>query len=133
MRALDLALDLASVHGAAVTLLHVTPTRDIPEGLKRFAQVEHIEGGAEWLYDRTVGERILEEAEQRAGTRRPEDLRVSVTAGDAADCICSSARSSGCDAIVMGSRGLGELSGVLMGSVSRKVAHAAPCTVITIR
>nr|WP_231613761.1 universal stress protein [Halomonas sp. BC04] len=36
------------------------------------------------------------------------------------------------DAIVMGSRGVSELKGLLVGSVSHKVMHSAPCTVITV-
>lgn len=132
LKALDIALDLVGDGGGKLTLLHVTPSRDIPQALRRFAEVEHMEGGAEWLYDRTVGERILQDAEQRAGERRPADIAVSVLCGDPADTICNSARSAGCDAVVMGSRGLSELGGLVLGSVSRKVAHGEPCTVIIV-
>lgn len=132
LKALDVALDLARVDNARITLLHVTPTRQIPDALRRFAEVEHIQGGAEWLYDKKVGERILEAAEARAGERRPSTVTVSVLCGDPAEAVCKAARSGGCDGIVMGSRGLTDFGGLLMGSVSRKVAHAAPCRVIVV-
>lgn len=36
------------------------------------------------------------------------------------------------DAIVMGSRGLSDMKGLMTGSVSHKVSHVAHCTVITL-
>ncbi len=40
---------------------------------------------------------------------------------------------AGADMIVIGSRGLGELKGLLVGSVSNKVAEHAKCSVLTVR
>lgn len=37
------------------------------------------------------------------------------------------------DTIVMGSRGLSDLGGLLLGSVSHKVSHLASCTCIVVR
>lgn len=37
------------------------------------------------------------------------------------------------DCVVMGSRGLSELQGLFLGSVSHKVANHAPCTCITVK
>ena len=37
------------------------------------------------------------------------------------------------DAIVMGSRGLSDIKGLFLGSVSHKVSHLAECTCITVK
>ena len=83
-KAFQLALDLAEHHGAEITLLHVTPTRDIPPALKRFAEVEHMENGGEWLYDKALGERMLAAAREKAAGRMPDKLHVSVHSGEPA-------------------------------------------------
>ncbi|WP_353981549.1 universal stress protein [Salinicola endophyticus] len=46
--------------------------------------------------------------------------------------IVAVAERLGVDAIVMGSRGLGQLQGLMMGSVSHKVTHLAPCRVLCV-
>ena len=52
---------------------------------------------------------------------------------DPAEDICTAAEVEKCDVIVMGARGVSDLQGVLMGSVSHKVLQKAPCPVLTVR
>lgn len=47
--------------------------------------------------------------------------------------IVEFAEHNGCDMIVVGSRGLGTVSGLLMGSVSAFVVHRAKCPVLVIK
>ena len=56
----------------------------------------------------------------------------SVAVGDPADTILKIAKRLQCDELVMGTRGLGSLKGLLLGSVTTKVLHLArmPVTVI---
>jgi nucleotide-binding universal stress UspA family protein len=43
------------------------------------------------------------------------------------------ARDRHVDMIFLGSRGLGDAKGLLMGSVSHKVAHLAECTCVSVK
>jgi nucleotide-binding universal stress UspA family protein len=53
-----------------------------------------------------------------------------LTNGGAASAILEAAKAA--DLVVMGSRGLGGFSGLLLGSVSYQVAHHAPCPVVIV-
>lgn len=55
-----------------------------------------------------------------------------IAVGPAAETIADYAREHGCDQIVMGSRGMGAIAGVLLGSVAAKVLHLVdiPVTVV---
>jgi len=75
-----------------------------------------------------VIERATEAAREQGATR----VETMIGQGDPARTILSEARRRGVDAIVMGSRGLSDLKGFVVGSVSHKVAHAAECSVITV-
>jgi len=59
--------------------------------------------------------------------------RASIQEGDPADIIASLARRSRCGEIVMGTRGLGRISGLMLGSVATKVIHLATVPVTLIK
>jgi nucleotide-binding universal stress UspA family protein len=56
-----------------------------------------------------------------------------VLAGEVAQSIVSHAKDNGCRLIVMGTRGLGALAGLALGSVATKVLHLAPMPVMLVR
>lgn len=53
--------------------------------------------------------------------------------GDAADVLIEAAKETGADLIIVGTRGLGGAKRALLGSVSTKVVHNAPCDVLVVR
>jgi nucleotide-binding universal stress UspA family protein len=53
--------------------------------------------------------------------------------GDPADVIANQAKEGGADLIVVGTRGRNVAARVLLGSVSTKVVHEAPCDVLVVR
>ncbi len=66
----------------------------------------------------------------QAGVKKVES---TLERGDAAQAILEQAKKLGVDLIVLGSRGLGNVEGVLLGSVSHKVGQMAPCPCATVR
>jgi nucleotide-binding universal stress UspA family protein len=59
------------------------------------------------------------------------EVRSSIGRGSAAGVLLEAAR--GADLLVVGSRGLGGFAGLLLGSVSAKMASHAPCPVVIVR
>ena len=58
---------------------------------------------------------------------------VEMLEGPAARAILEVARTRRCDLIVMGSRGLTPFGAMLLGSVTMRVVHEAPCPVLLTR
>jgi nucleotide-binding universal stress UspA family protein len=61
------------------------------------------------------------------------DARTAAPVGDAADEIVRMAREAGADLIVLGARGLNPLKRLVLGSVSTKVLHQAPCDLLVVK
>jgi nucleotide-binding universal stress UspA family protein len=61
----------------------------------------------------------------------PYTLKVAI--GDPAQEILAHVQKEQIDLVVIGSRGLGTLQGVLIGSVSQKIAHLVPCPVLIVK
>jgi len=81
---------------------------------------------------RRKAEPILKETLEALGL--PEDrVRTEVQVGEPAEEIVDLARLDGYDLIVVGSRGLSPVKELLLGSVSHRVVHTAPCPVMVVR
>ncbi len=132
-RALEVACGLARAENKQLRLLHVVPNRDIPEGLKRFAEVEHIRDSPEHLYESGIAENILNTARDQASMAGAADVECSVEHGDATRGILEAASRGDVDTIVMGTRGLSDVQGLVLGSVAHKVSHGADCRVVTVK
>ncbi len=81
----------------------------------------------------TLGQRILDRAKAFLTKEGIADVRTFMEDGDPAKTILEIANRESADTIVMGHRGLGALQEVIVGGVSTKVGHLAPCTVITVK
>ncbi len=154
-----LAIDIASKYGAALVILSVIEGGALSEDAKRLAQQKGIdisavlagiditaaapEGApivlhAEYTLSTArvqaeLAEIIITEAKEHAASHGVERVRCLTEGGDPAGAILKVAENENTDLIVMGSRGLGALKSLLMGSVSQKVSHLAPCSCITVK
>ena len=133
-RAVDCATNLANKYGAELILLHVMASLGsarVPPELYELARIEHIEATEADMLKR-VAEEILQMAEERARGQGAKQVRTSIDVGHPAQAIIAHAKAEGADLIMMGRRGLGSASGLLMGSVSQKVAHLSECACMTV-
>jgi nucleotide-binding universal stress UspA family protein len=125
-RAIDLAADLAKTTNRP--LLIMTVGTSTGEDVRKLAQAEG--GLAEAL--ELISRQTLQSARERARTRGATAIEVRVAWGDPAQCIIEMAQHCGADIIVVGRRGRGRLSGLLLGSVSQKLVSLAPYPVIVV-
>lgn len=79
-----------------------------------------------------TGREILEQSIRRLGEAGIPARQV-LKRGDAATEIIDYAREQQMDLLIAGSRGLGQVRGWLLGSVSRKLVHYAPCSVLIVK
>ena len=75
---------------------------------------------------------ILQKAVKLVGDSNTE-LHTELIEGDPAEAVIEVAKIRKSDVIVMGSRGLGRLAGLVLGSTSQKVVSHAPCPVLIVR
>ncbi|MDH3970483.1 MAG: universal stress protein, partial [Rhodospirillales bacterium] len=80
-----------------------------------------------------IGDKIVEGATQVARDRGVKTVKPLVEDGDTVQRILNCAERETIDLVVMGSRGLGGLSGLLLGSNSHKVSQLAKCALLTVK
>jgi nucleotide-binding universal stress UspA family protein len=126
-RAVELAAQLA--HSLDGTVLILTVMNDFSQS--SLDALVRSEGDIGEVVELLVNQ-ILNQARTcaaRAGATRIETLSGW---GDPTQSIINFAREHDADAIVVGRRGRGQLSGLLLGSVSQKLVTLAPCPVIVV-
>ncbi len=159
-KALYLAINLAKKYDAALVILHVPHRSENIGALQRFAEAEglaqHVNTEIKRLQSRDdridlvagsafqdsgisprllveVGQHILDGAKGHAEHKGLKNVDARVESGDPADTILRCIDEENSDCVVMGSRGLNNLKGLFLGSVSHKVANRAPCTCIAVK
>ncbi|GJL68746.1 MAG: universal stress protein [Nitrospirales bacterium] len=87
-----------------------------------------------------AGQKVLKDCAHRmemvlsqATTKPFAAIKTALVKGHAADSIISYAERTRPDLVVVGSRGMNDLPGYLLGSISRTVLTHAPCSVLTVK
>jgi nucleotide-binding universal stress UspA family protein len=123
-RALEVGKDLANRYEATVWLVHVFPHTSDLLGYDEYEKLVARREGA--------GQAVLDEAHRLLGTIN-FPVHEELLEGPPAEAIINVAEVRGVDLIIMGTRGLSSLQGLLLGSVSHRVMHHAHCPVMLIR
>ncbi len=159
-KALDLAIDMAQKFDAPLVILHVPHRSENIDALQRFAEIEGLAQHVNTEINRLrsmdyrldldtdsdfqvsgvsprllieIGQHIIDGAKGRAERNGLENVDARLESGDPADRILECIDAEKIDCVIMGSRGLNDLKGLFLGSVSHKVANRAPCTCITVK
>jgi nucleotide-binding universal stress UspA family protein len=132
--AVDLLLKLPLAEPPRVTIMHVVDLDPLTLHLisPPLARPYTIELRKRVDRSVTEAERYTARAADRI-RRRWNDVRTVVETGFVANAIIAKAKAERADLIMLGARGLGEVKGVLLGSVSQKVAAYAPCSVLLVK
>jgi nucleotide-binding universal stress UspA family protein len=127
-RALDYALGLARENGPiSLHLVTVHPEPVIYGEIQVYTSAERVEE-----LQRRHSEDILKPVMERvkaSGVPFTSEILV----GETAAMIVKSAEQHGCDAIVMGTRGMGAIGNLVMGSVATKVVHLSKLPVTLVK
>jgi nucleotide-binding universal stress UspA family protein len=121
-RALDYARKLAEASGARLVAVHV---REVTVGRAAGYPVQ--------IDEDEIEQKIQGQTKdlKDAGVDASYEQR-GTTAGGAAHAIADAAKEAGAELIVVGTRGQGPISGLLLGSVTQRLLHVAPCPVLAV-
>jgi nucleotide-binding universal stress UspA family protein len=119
--ALQYAKGLAECFGADLYLVHVFPHTSDLLGYEEYEKLV--------VRRTTAGQEILQDAVRRLG-KTSLVVHEELLEGPEAEAILAVAEARQADLIVMGTRGLSTLQGLLVGSVSHKVTRHATCPVM---
>ncbi len=123
---------LAEKFSSELLLLHVIRDMKVPAELQRYISAANI-GEPRHAALQEVGEEILTTACQQAKQAGVASVRSKILGGDPASTIVQGARDESADLIVLGSRGLGKVEGMLIGSVSRKIADISDMSLLIVK
>ncbi|SDM93170.1 universal stress protein [Vreelandella arcis] len=128
--ALSIACRLMDSNNATLYVLHIPQA--LAYGTTLVWGVGAINASAPLAEREKAGDQLLEQAMTSAREQGAPQVEKRLTQGDPVRVILETANELDVDTIVMGSRGLSDLGGVIIGSVSHKVSHSAKCRVITV-
>jgi len=129
-KALGVAVGLQSSCGADLLVLTVYRHHSLLEASMSMVRPDDPSPPDESMRDHA--REIAEQAKEFASRAGVETVRAFVKIGQPARTIVKFAEEHDVDVIVVGSRGLGDVEGFLLGSVSHKITSLADCPVLVV-
>jgi nucleotide-binding universal stress UspA family protein len=122
--------ELASKLGSELLLFHVVPSLPpyVDPSPDRLSNIQQVIIDEFSRHGREILDKVKDDLE-------PYGLNIltDIAVGHPAEEIVKKAKDMECDLVIMGSRGLGEIKGYLLGSVSNRVTRHAACPVLVVR
>ena len=121
-RATVIASDMALKYEATLIIVHAFPHTSDVLGYDEFSKLV--------AKRKNAGQEIIDEA--RKGIDEGIEIIEELLEGNEAESILTVTETYDADLILMGTRGHGKLTELLIGSVSQKVLHHAKCPVMIV-
>jgi nucleotide-binding universal stress UspA family protein len=159
-RAAKVAANLAVTYDATLVIMTVSPSSLSLDDLASVPQAKHfsksVRNDIEKMRDiidnvamsddvmytsipvpqsaiKAIAEEILRSVERSAKDKKVKNIvRINVVGNPARELLKQAGKSK-VDLIVMGTRGLSDIGGLVLGSVSHKVIHLAKCPCLTVK
>ncbi len=134
-KAVEFASQIAAALKAKLLLLYVVKHEAIPDAMRQFAKAEHLpdsEGDLAEMLKRGA-QMMLENTAKEARSAGVTDIDIEVKDGPIARTIVARSEHHDIDMIVVGSRGMGDIEGLLRGGVSHRVELLAKCPVLVVK
>ena len=129
-KALAMAAGLQKAMGGELHIVTVYRHHSLLEASMSMVRPEDPQNLDDVLRDHA--RQLAEEAKKLAADDGASNIRAFVKGGQPARTIVRLAQEHEADLIVVGSRGLGDVEGFLLGSVSHKVTSLADCPVLVV-
>ena len=133
-RAVALAAALSATHRAQLILVHVVQLSAIADQVLKISATEHLKEDPKGIMEK-LSQTVLDNARKHALQAGASEGQITTvtTDGSQAQQLVQAAKRRKADLIVVGSRGRGRMEGLLLGSVSQKIAALAPCPCLIAR
>jgi len=131
-KALKLAVDIAEKYDANLSVLLVA-SHEIDKELQNFTNHEYS------LKDNNAAKTVSEQMGKSTINGMVNMLKTTVVIkpvvlfGNPATQIVEYSMENNVDMVVMGNRGLGDIKGMMMGSISRKVNRQVKCAFVSVK
>lgn len=156
--AVRVACELASKLGCHLDIVTVMGDGELPANIKHYIDVEHmadppvievrdpVDVGMGVAYLRSIGEtgirrhqawsaladKTIDDATNTAREYEVTQVDTMIEEGDVVAAIMKTIEAKQPNLVILGRRGVSDLSGLLMGSVTHKISHLVNCDVLTV-